>query len=127
MTDPTRFAASVVDARSDLYSLGVVLFEMATGAAPKFGDGLSDPASVRDEATVERVADLLDRAGFALSTAMLVLFVYTIIEAPGRGWSAPPSIAGYLTALQGQTGSSGLGIDGAVLQSCACLPVSHTG
>jgi hypothetical protein len=30
-----------------------VLFEMATGAAPRFGDGYSDPASVRDEATVE--------------------------------------------------------------------------
>ena len=38
----------------------VVLFEMATGAAPKFGDGLSDPASVRDEATVE--AALFDPA-----------------------------------------------------------------
>ena len=41
------------DSAAERYSAAVVLFEMATGATPKFGDGLSDPASVRDEATVE--------------------------------------------------------------------------
>jgi len=48
------------DSAAERYSAAVVLFEMATGAAPKFGDGLSDPASVRDEATVE--AGLFDPA-----------------------------------------------------------------
>ena len=41
------------DSAAERYSAAVVLFEMATGTAPKFGDGLSDPASVRDEATIE--------------------------------------------------------------------------
>ena len=41
------------DSAAERYSAAVVLFEMATGATPKFGDGLSDPASVRDEATIE--------------------------------------------------------------------------
>jgi serine/threonine protein kinase len=41
------------DSAAERYSVAVVLFEMATGTAPRFGDGLSDPASVRDEATVE--------------------------------------------------------------------------
>jgi len=41
------------DSAAERYSAAVVLFEMATGATPKFGDGLSDPASVRDQATVE--------------------------------------------------------------------------
>ena len=41
------------DSAAERYAAAVVLFEMATGAAPRFGDGLSDPASVRDEATVE--------------------------------------------------------------------------
>jgi serine/threonine protein kinase len=41
------------DSAAERYSAAVVLFEMATGATPKFGDGLSDPASVREEATVE--------------------------------------------------------------------------
>jgi serine/threonine protein kinase len=41
------------DSAAERYSAAVVLFEMATGATPRFGDGLSDPASVRDEATIE--------------------------------------------------------------------------
>jgi serine/threonine protein kinase len=41
------------DSAAERYSVAVVLFEMATGLVPKFGDGLSDPASVPDEATVE--------------------------------------------------------------------------
>jgi hypothetical protein len=41
------------DSAAERYSAAVVLFEMATGTAPQFGDGLSDPASVHDEATVE--------------------------------------------------------------------------
>jgi serine/threonine protein kinase len=41
------------DSAAERYSAAVVLFEMATGTVPKFGDGLSDPASVSDEATIE--------------------------------------------------------------------------
>jgi serine/threonine protein kinase len=41
------------DSAAERYSAAIVLFEMATGAAPQFGDGLSDPASIRDEAAVE--------------------------------------------------------------------------
>src|SRR5581483_6687867 len=41
------------DSAAERYSAAVVLFEMATGSVPRFGDGLSDPASVRDEAAVE--------------------------------------------------------------------------
>lgn len=43
------------DSAAERYSAAVVLFEMATGTVPRFGDGLSDPASVPDEATVEPV------------------------------------------------------------------------
>jgi predicted Ser/Thr protein kinase len=41
------------DSAAERFSAAVVLFEMATGATPSFGDGFSDPGSVRDEATVE--------------------------------------------------------------------------
>jgi serine/threonine protein kinase len=41
------------DSAAERYSAAVVLFEMATGTAPRFGDGMSDPASVRDEATID--------------------------------------------------------------------------
>src|SRR5260370_15018012 len=41
------------DSAAERYSAAVVLFEMATGAPPRFGDGMSDPASLHDEASVE--------------------------------------------------------------------------
>ena len=42
----------------------------------------------------------LDRAGFFLSTATVGLLVYTIIEAPGRGWASTWTLGGFaLTAL----------------------------
>ena len=41
------------DTAAERYAAAVVLFEMATGHTPVFGDGLSDPASIRDEATVD--------------------------------------------------------------------------
>jgi EmrB/QacA subfamily drug resistance transporter len=41
-----------------------------------------------------------DRAGFALSTAMVGLLVYTIIEAPNHGWGSASTFGGFaLTAL----------------------------
>src|SRR5437016_7973205 len=40
-----------------------------------------------------------DRAGFALSTAMVGLFVYTIIEAPNHGWGSARTLGSFaLTA-----------------------------
>jgi serine/threonine protein kinase len=51
--DPFLDARGRHDSAAERYSAAVVLFEMATGGTPRFGDGLSDPASVRDEATVE--------------------------------------------------------------------------
>jgi serine/threonine protein kinase len=41
------------DSPAERYSAAVVLFEMATGAAPRFGDGLSHPRSVHDEAAID--------------------------------------------------------------------------
>ncbi|MBV9800767.1 MAG: MFS transporter [Solirubrobacterales bacterium] len=41
-----------------------------------------------------------DRPGFALSTAMVALLVYTIIEAPNHGWGSARTLAGFaLTAV----------------------------
>ncbi len=37
-----------------------------------------------------------DRAGFALSTAMVALLIYTIIEAPNHGWGSPRTIASFV-------------------------------
>jgi len=39
-----------------------------------------------------------DRAGFVLSTAMVGLLVYTIIEAPNHGWASTRTIGGFALA-----------------------------
>jgi EmrB/QacA subfamily drug resistance transporter len=39
-----------------------------------------------------------DRAGFALSTAMVALLVYTIIEAPTHGWGSPWTLGSFAAA-----------------------------
>nr|NLI49791.1 BREX system serine/threonine kinase PglW [Propionibacterium sp.] len=41
------------DSAAERYAAAVVLFEMATGHPPVYGDGLSDPASITDEVTIE--------------------------------------------------------------------------
>jgi EmrB/QacA subfamily drug resistance transporter len=43
-------------------------------------------------------APRVDRAGFALSTAMVGLLVYTIIEAPDHGWASLRTVAGFAVA-----------------------------
>ena len=40
----------------------------------------------------------LDPPGLVLSSAAIGLLVYSIIEAPGRGWSSPASLAGFAGA-----------------------------
>jgi EmrB/QacA subfamily drug resistance transporter len=44
-------------------------------------------------------AGRIDWGGFALSTAAMALLVYTIIEAPGRGWSNAATLVGFACAL----------------------------
>ena len=41
------------DSAAERYAATVTLFEMATGQPPRYGDGLSDPAVIGDEASVE--------------------------------------------------------------------------
>jgi EmrB/QacA subfamily drug resistance transporter len=43
-------------------------------------------------------APTLDRTGLALSTAALATLVYTIIEAPGRGWTDLATLGGFAAA-----------------------------
>jgi serine/threonine protein kinase len=57
------------DSAAERYSAGVVLFEMATGGLPVYGDGQSDPAMVPDEASVHEA--LFDPA---VATAMTAFF-----------------------------------------------------
>lgn len=41
------------DSAAERYSAAVVLFEMATGKTPQYGDGEADPSAISDEATIQ--------------------------------------------------------------------------
>ncbi len=51
--DPFLTGRRQYDSAAERYAAAVVLFEMATGHTPVYGDGLSDPASINDEVTLE--------------------------------------------------------------------------
>ncbi len=51
--DPFLTGRRQYDSAAERYAAAVVLFEMATGHTPVYGDGMSDPASIADEVTLE--------------------------------------------------------------------------
>jgi serine/threonine protein kinase len=51
--DPFLTARRQYDSAAERYAAAVVLFEMATGHPPVYGDGLSDPAAIPDEAAID--------------------------------------------------------------------------
>lgn len=57
------------DTAAERYAAAVVLFEMATGQVPVYGDGAAHPATVPDEATIHR--QLFDPA---IASAMVKFF-----------------------------------------------------
>src|SRR5215471_12273847 len=72
------------------FSWGSIFIAMAPVAALAAGlVALAVPASKSEHAAP------LDVPGLVLSSATMALLVYTIIEAPGYGWTAPRSVAGF--------------------------------
>ncbi|HEX4109977.1 MAG TPA: MFS transporter [Solirubrobacteraceae bacterium] len=53
-------------------------------------------------------APRIDRAGFVLSTAAIALLVYTIIEAPSRGWGSSRTLGSFALAAVLATAFAGL-------------------
>ena len=50
-TDRDRF-----DSAAERYSAAVVLYEMAVGRTPVYGDGQADPAAITDDVSIDREA-----------------------------------------------------------------------
>ncbi|MDP9168906.1 MAG: MFS transporter [Actinomycetota bacterium] len=72
-------------------SLFLALAPLALVAA--LGAAVVIPRSARDRTS------RLDRGGLLLSVVMLGALVYTIIEAPDRGWSSAATISGFALAI----------------------------
>jgi EmrB/QacA subfamily drug resistance transporter len=72
---------------------GSVFVAMAPVAAVTFLGGVLFVPTSRDPSTPP-----LDLVGLVLSTIAIGTLVYTIIEAPDRGWTAPDTVAGFAIA-----------------------------
>ena len=73
----------VSDWRSIFFAMAPIA-AIAGGLAARYVPTSRDPHAPRT-----------DRAGFALSTAMVALLVYTIIEAPNHGWGSPRTLGSF--------------------------------
>lgn len=83
------------DSAAERYAVAVTLFEMATGHAPVYGDGASDPATIPDQATVE-AADFDP----TLSGALVPFFTQALArDAKQRFGTATEMLAAWRTAL----------------------------
>jgi serine/threonine-protein kinase len=62
---PEQIRAGAVDARTDLYSVGVLLFELLTAARPFEGDGAAEVMRKHQEAVPPALGSLRSGAGFS--------------------------------------------------------------
>jgi serine/threonine-protein kinase len=92
MAPEQAFSADLVDARSDLYSIGIILFEMLSGSLPAEGDSPQKIAERALKGQVLRLADLCPD----LPRALIDVVNRAIDPVPERRW---PSAADLQRAL----------------------------
>lgn len=111
------------DSAAERYSAAVVLFEMATGHTPVYGDGLSDPASIRDAATL--VASDFDPA---VGPALVTFFTRALArEAQRRHDTAADMLAAWKSCFPDSVTT--VTSDAGVLAAAATVttPLTHSG
>ena len=84
----------ITDERTDLYAVGVLLFEMLTGAKPFMSSEIGDIIRMHIEGPIPRLRELAPRAGFSESLEEVV--ARAMAKAPG---DRHPSAAAFAAAL----------------------------
>jgi serine/threonine-protein kinase len=98
---PEQWEGASVDSRADVFSLGVVLYELVTGALPHAG---KTPFAVQSAALRGERRRASDSA--TLPPALEAAIEKALAPAPGRRHAGPGEFAGALEAvLSGKTGS----------------------
>lgn len=121
---PEQIEGNEVDARSDLYSLGVTAYQLLTGDPPFTGDtplsvavqhlnNAPDPVAVRRPNTPAPLAEVIDRLlakspddRYASPTALLETLRQVARVAESEGWATTASLSG-AQAIGGSTLAAG--------------------
>ena len=95
---PEQATGATVDARSDLFSVGVVAYEMLSGANP-FGAGLTDTTTLIYRIVHEPASDLPDDVAVGIPSDMRPAIMCALAKDPN---DRPQSAAEFLDILHGQ-------------------------
>jgi serine/threonine protein kinase/Tol biopolymer transport system component len=103
---PEQVRAQAVDARSDIFSTGVLLFEMVAGTCPFRGESSVETMS----AILKEDPPDLTAAGATLSPALNRIVRHCLEKAPGERFQSARDLAFALEALSGSHAGSDLGL-----------------
>ncbi|OJT26102.1 hypothetical protein BO221_09775 [Archangium sp. Cb G35] len=94
---PEQIRAGEIDARADLYSVGVLLFELLTGAKPFVGEGSTEVMRMHQEATPPTLGSIRSGAGFSPQLEAVVR--KSMAKSPGDRFQSATEFAAALDAL----------------------------
>ncbi|AKJ06085.1 Serine/threonine protein kinase PrkC, regulator of stationary phase [Archangium gephyra] len=94
---PEQIRAGEIDARTDLYSVGVLLFELLTGSKPFVGEGSTEVMRMHQEAAPPTLGSL--RSGTGFSPQLEAAVRKAMAKHPGERFQSATEFAAALDAL----------------------------